>query len=419
MCTSTTWKRGALLLMFVTAVPALPTRPILKRHELLEPSMHDDVGGGKDLDEALRALESEMHSLERILANERYDYFYPSHGHKTGRSTSSSRAMAVHSASDGLERTHQKIVMKHPTSTKVHRTRMTVRPPHNRRAFWDALKGNSGRDGRVDHLGGDITAAPSAGRAMVHFLTLRKVERGDRHDTNPYGLPDELFVDLLIRPALAAGVVPKWDWLEKGLNDLDDAKKKVKAAKVEAIEAWLNEDNEELLRGALAALRKDDKVKKDCLHLLRSVRDVEREFMEAFEEELEYQEESDKTEKFVEAETELVNLEDGWLDFDKFPEHSVLAPLLPSARRGKKDQEEKRKEVKQMVENMVDLANRDARGVALLGDGAAHTPLAEFQDAYCAALHLRDAEKEPEEAQPYNMGPATPWMDIPWNWGCR
>lgn len=71
------WKQGALILMFFTAVPALPTRPILKHHEPLEPSVHDDVGGGKDLNEALRELESEMHSLERILANQRYDYFYP------------------------------------------------------------------------------------------------------------------------------------------------------------------------------------------------------------------------------------------------------------------------------------------------------------------------------------------------------
>ena len=95
------WKQGALILMFITAVPALPTRPILKRHDL-EPSVHH--GSGMDMNEALRELELDVHSLERTLANERYDYFYPStHGHKTVPSASS-RATVVHSTINTLER---------------------------------------------------------------------------------------------------------------------------------------------------------------------------------------------------------------------------------------------------------------------------------------------------------------------------
>ena len=109
------WKQGALILLFITAVPALPTRPILKHHEPLEPSVHDGVGGGNDLNKALRELELDMHSLERILANERYDYFYPSthgHAHKIVPSAASSRATVVHPGMELERRTRVEAVKK-------------------------------------------------------------------------------------------------------------------------------------------------------------------------------------------------------------------------------------------------------------------------------------------------------------------
>ena len=116
------WRQGALILLFITAVPALPTRPILKHHEPLEPSVHDGVGGGNDLNKALRELELDMHSLERILADERYDYFYPSthgHAHKIVPSAASSRATVVHPGMELERATTQKEKEKRRTRVEA------------------------------------------------------------------------------------------------------------------------------------------------------------------------------------------------------------------------------------------------------------------------------------------------------------
>ena len=98
MFMQTLWKQGALILLFITAVPALPTRPILKHHEPLEPSVRDDVGGGKDLTKrcASSSRRSTCSSDEQF--NERYDYFYMVDARAQDRfqGVRSSRAIVVH-----------------------------------------------------------------------------------------------------------------------------------------------------------------------------------------------------------------------------------------------------------------------------------------------------------------------------------